>query len=81
MPQESSPHGGSSRLQGRIQGRKDGWRAAGLHLDNFRAAQLGFVLPLVLPAADRNSSSGNLILCGASGLVGWDLDGSFSRMP
>ena len=57
MPQESSPHVGSSRFQGRIQACKDGWRAAGLHLDNFRAAQLGFVLPLVLPAADRNSSS------------------------
>ena len=47
--------------------------AAELHLGNFRAAQLGFALPLVLPSADRNSSSGNLILCGASGLVGWDL--------
>ena len=45
----------------------------GLHLGNFRAAQLGFALPLVLPVADWNSSSGNLILCGASGLVGWDL--------
>ena len=47
--------------------------AGGLHLGNFRAAQLGFALPLVLPAAGRNSSSGNLILCGAAGLVGWDL--------
>ena len=50
--------------------------AGGLHLGNFRAAQLGFALPLVLPAAGRNSSSGNLILCGAAGLVGWDLQKS-----
>ena len=48
-------------------GYRRGWRA------NFGAVQLGFALPLVLPAADRNSSSGNLIPCGAAGLVGWDL--------
>ena len=46
--------------------------AGGLHLGNFRAAQLGFALPLVLPAAGRNSSSGNLIPNWAAGLVGWD---------
>ena len=67
MPQESSPM----------------WFgvAAGLHLDNSRATQLAFALLLVLSATGRNSSSENLILCGAAGLVGWDLDGSFSRMP
>ena len=43
MPQESSPM----------------WFgvAAGLHLGNFRAVQLGFSLLLVLPAASWNSSS------------------------
>ena len=47
MPQESSPM----------------WFgvAAGLHLGNFRAVQLGFSLLLVLPAASWNSSSGNLL--------------------
>ena len=38
----------------------------------FGATQLGFSLLLVLPAASWNSSSENLILCGAAGLVGWD---------
>ena len=40
---------------------------------NSRATQLGFALLLVFSATGRNSSSGNLILCGAAGLVGWDL--------
>ena len=47
--------------------------AGGLHLGDFRAAQLGFSLLLVLPAADQNSSSGNLIPNEASDLVSWDL--------
>ena len=63
MPQGSSP-----MWFGAVSG-----AAAGLHLGNFRATQLGFSLLLVLPTADRNSSSGNLILYEASGLVGWDL--------
>ena len=63
MPQGSSP-----MWFGAVSG-----AAAGLHLGNFRATQLGFSLLLVLPTADRNSSSGNLILYGAAGLVGWDL--------
>ena len=58
MPQESSPM----------------WFgvAAGLHLGNFRAVQLGFSLLLVLPAASWNSSSGNLLPNEAADLVGWD---------
>ena len=47
--------------------------AAGLHLGNFRAVQLGFSLLLVLPAASWNSSSGNLLPNEAADLVGWDL--------
>ena len=66
MPQGSSP-----MWFGAVSG-----AAAGLHLGNFRATQLGFSLLLVLPTADRNSSSGNLILYGAAGLVGWDLQKS-----
>ena len=50
--------------------------AAGLHLDNSRATQLAFALLLVLSATGRNSSSENLILYGAAGLVGWDLQKS-----
>ena len=46
--------------------------AAGLHLGNFRAVQLGFSLLLVLPAASWNSSSGNLLPNEAADLVGWD---------
>ena len=60
-------------VSGADTGCKDSWKAAGLYLDNSRAAQLGFSLLLVLPAASWNSSSENLILCGAAGLVGWDL--------
>ena len=47
--------------------------AGGLQLGDFRAVQFGFSLLLVLPTASWNSSSGNLILYGAAGLVGWDL--------
>ena len=50
--------------------------AAGLHLDNSRATRLAFALLLVLSATGRNSSSENLILYGAAGLVGWDLQKS-----
>ena len=63
MPQEPSPmwFGAAAGV------------AAGLHLDNFKAVQFGLSLLLVLPTASWNSSSGNLILYGAAGLVGWDL--------
>ena len=54
---------------GAVSGGVAGW----LQLGDFRAAQLGFSLLLVLPAADQNSSSGNLIPNEASDLVSWDL--------
>lgn len=59
-------------VSGADTGCKDSWKAAGLYLDNSRAAQLGFSLLLVLPAASWNSSSGNLLPNEAADLVGWD---------
>ena len=55
-------------VSGADTGCKDSWKAAGLYLDNSRAAQLGFSLLLVLPAASWNSSSGNLLPNEAAGL-------------
>ena len=66
MPQGSSPMwfgAVSGGVAGGLQGCT--WITPG-------ATQLAFALLRVLSATGRNSSSENLILCGAAGLVGWD---------